>query len=714
MNPRGVTKWRWPLLVAAAIGLFPALAAAANGFTQPYLMALDVCKQNGIQGCTLPGQGAGAETVYLLQSADGVAWTKVPGFTPYEGAVPAILRRGTTVYLVSMTLGPPPAYELRRYRMDSGAWEGPFPISISDPQYPGSPNSPALILDAQGRIALLLDTDGQCKRSTCDTVHQRITTEVGGSDGTQFVAQPDDLVATPLFEQSAAGIGAVDATITFDGTRYIVSLPTTRRINPIMGSRLFTSANVYGPYAASTAFPNGVIATSGVTTFYNAARQQYWHYSWLPAPSLYRSTAASLDIALDTGDFVPANAVVTSTSLNGDGTQNIEHPHFAANWSGTPTISATSSPRSLQATTGMAASATVTLNNSDVVAAGDCFVAPITTYPGGFSYQATTPTSAAANTPVLVAAGATQTFTISFTTTEPFAAREISLRIGCASSTSAPVASGVNTIAVTSTGSPIRNYQGMWWNSPPGSEGGWGVNITHQGDTLFATWFTYDTDGSPLWFVMSNGQTTGDATYTGQLHRATGPPYNLLPYDNSKFVLTLVGSATFTFSDAGNGTFAYTVNGLTQRKPITRYIFATPVPACAAGTAGSTTPNYTDMWWNSPPGSEGGWGVNITHQGDTLFATWFTYDTSGKPLWFVMSSGTKAGDRMYSGQIHRATGAPFGATPWNPALFTLTLVGTGTFNFANANNGLFSYTVNGQSQAKAITRYVFSTPTLCQ
>ena len=42
------------------------------------------------------------------------------------------------------------------------------------------------------------------------------------------------------------------------------------------------------------------------------------------------------------------------------------------------------------------------------------------------------------------------------------------------------------------------NYQGVWWNAPPGSESGWGINFAHQGDSLFATWFTYDVDGSLL------------------------------------------------------------------------------------------------------------------------------------------------------------------------------------------------------------------------
>ena len=39
------------------------------------------------------------------------------------------------------------------------------------------------------------------------------------------------------------------------------------------------------------------------------------------------------------------------------------------------------------------------------------------------------------------------------------------------------------------------NYQGLMWKAPAGSEAGWGLNLAHQGDSMFATWFTYDADG---------------------------------------------------------------------------------------------------------------------------------------------------------------------------------------------------------------------------
>src|SRR5262249_40359129 len=40
-------------------------------------------------------------------------------------------------------------------------------------------------------------------------------------------------------------------------------------------------------------------------------------------------------------------------------------------------------------------------------------------------------------------------------------------------------------------GGGAANYQGLWWSSPANSESGWGVNLAHQGDIIFASWFTY-------------------------------------------------------------------------------------------------------------------------------------------------------------------------------------------------------------------------------
>jgi hypothetical protein len=120
------------------------------------------------------------------------------------------------------------------------------------------------------------------------------------------------------------------------------------------------------------------------------------------------------------------------------------------------------------------------------------------------------------------------------------------------------------------------------------------------------------------------------------------------------------------------------------------------------------------LWWAAPAGAESGWGINLTHQGDVIFATWFTYDLDGAPLW-VSVTANKSAANTYSGKLYKTSGPPFNSVPFDPSRVGLTEVGTGTFRFASGNLGTFSYTLNGISQDKSIVRQVFRPPgTLCQ
>jgi hypothetical protein len=253
------------------------------------------------------------------------------------------------------------------------------------------------------------------------------------------------------------------------------------------------------------------------------------------------------------------------------------------------------------------------------------------------------------------------------------------------------------------------NVQGLWWNAPANSESGWGINLTQQGDVLFATWFTYDTDGTGLWLVMSHGAKTAANTYIGDLYRTTGPAFSATPWSGAVTPQT-VGTATFTFTDGNTGTFAYTVNGFTQTKSIVREpLYAgQPMPTCTEGaTPGS---NYQGLWWNP---NESGWGVNVTHQLDTLFATWFTYDAGGKGLWLVMPNGAKTAPGAYTGSLYRTTGPAYNA-PFSSAPIVATPVGTATFTFNGSSNGTFAYSANGISQSKSVEREIFAaSPTAC-
>lgn len=254
------------------------------------------------------------------------------------------------------------------------------------------------------------------------------------------------------------------------------------------------------------------------------------------------------------------------------------------------------------------------------------------------------------------------------------------------------------------------SFHALWYAAPAESEPGWGVNIAHQGDMLFATWFTYDAQG-PMWLVMPNGVKVSLDSYRGTLYRTTGPPFNASPFNPAAVGTTAVGEATFTFTDDNDADFSYTVGNISQGKRITRQLFGTP-SQCWSGTAHSAT-NFQDLWYAAPAESESGWGVNVTDGGDILFATWFTYAANGKGRWLVMSKLDRVpGTQRFSGPIHETTGAPFNA--YTVAQLGATQVGTATFEFTGASSGTFTYALDGVEQAKAITRQEFGPPTVCR
>ena len=248
------------------------------------------------------------------------------------------------------------------------------------------------------------------------------------------------------------------------------------------------------------------------------------------------------------------------------------------------------------------------------------------------------------------------------------------------------------TFSGTAIAGGAANYEGIWWNA---SESGWGINFEHQGNTIFATWFTYDSAGKSWWLVMTADAGSGNS-FTGTLYKTTGSGYDAATFAAGTPVS--VGTGTLTFADAGHATFDSIVNGTHQTKAITPQVFG-PLPTCTY----SATPdlagakNYQGLWWNA---SESGWGINFAHQGNTIFATWFTFDTDGSPLWLVATMDKGAGE-TFTGTLYRETATPFGAMPFvaNPAV----AVGNATLTFANGNSASFAYTIGAVSKTKALT-----------
>lgn len=258
-----------------------------------------------------------------------------------------------------------------------------------------------------------------------------------------------------------------------------------------------------------------------------------------------------------------------------------------------------------------------------------------------------------------------------------------------------PAGTGAYNLRIRADSVDAENRTALWWNA---SEPGWGLNVNHQGNTIFATLFTYDANG-PTWLVMSGGERQSDGSYRGALYRTRGPAFDASPF--GAVTATEVGTMRLAFSGNNAAALTYSIDGVQVAKSLTRQEFGTLASCSWSAYDRSFTLNLQDLWYNP---EEPGWGVNFTQQGDTLFATLFTYDGSGQPLWLVMSKGDRTSSG-FSGPVYRMSGPMFNASPWVPA--TPTQVGTLSVAVTHGNSATLTYSYSGVTVSRPIQRQVF-------
>lgn len=236
-----------------------------------------------------------------------------------------------------------------------------------------------------------------------------------------------------------------------------------------------------------------------------------------------------------------------------------------------------------------------------------------------------------------------------------------------------------------------RDYSDMWWAGA--AENGWGVSITQHGNTQFIVLYIYDAAGNPVWYVMPGGAWSVDfGTYAGSLYRPTSAPFSA--YDPAQFKANApVGNATLTYTGVNSATLAYTIDGVSGTKKISRQSFGN----------GEAPLQVRDLWWNP---AENGWGVNIAQQGGQLFPVWYTYDAAGKDTWFVVPGGSWNGN-SFTGDMYATTGSAWLGTAYNAAALAVNKVGSMKLDFLDAGHATMTYTVNGVTQAKTIGRQPF-------
>jgi hypothetical protein len=116
-------------------------------------------------------------------------------------------------------------------------------------------------------------------------------------------------------------------------------------------------------------------------------------------------------------------------------------------------------PSSRSVQVGTPATAFATMINAGQSTATSCSITPVTNIPATFLYQTTNPATnqiiGTPNTPANVGAGQAQSFVLAFTPTAAFPPTDVQLSFDCTNSNPAPVNSGLNTLLLSASNTPV-------------------------------------------------------------------------------------------------------------------------------------------------------------------------------------------------------------------------------------------------------------------
>ncbi len=254
------------------------------------------------------------------------------------------------------------------------------------------------------------------------------------------------------------------------------------------------------------------------------------------------------------------------------------------------------------------------------------------------------------------------------------------------------------------------NLVGFWWKP---TESGWGLSIQQQGARTFAVWFTYDAQAKPVWYTLDcafTGNVCAGDLVTGSgtpLSQITGPA-NVTP--------SKVGTGSLTTTGTNRLSLAYTIGSVTQTKADLEpqnFVDAAQVPLCSLQSVSSRTSltNYTDHWWGGESAS--GWGIQISHQGNLVFAGWYSYNEQRTATW-ITAQGTQdpANSRRFTGTLYQVnTGIAFSQISGPISQSNVSVAGTFEFNFADGERGTFTYSLPAfgiVNRSLAIQRFAVS------
>lgn len=246
------------------------------------------------------------------------------------------------------------------------------------------------------------------------------------------------------------------------------------------------------------------------------------------------------------------------------------------------------------------------------------------------------------------------------------------------------------------------NLGDTWWTP---AEPGWGLDLLHQDDLIFATWYSYAPEDGGVMFLTIQANATGEGRFAGPIFRVRGIPLGQFNGTQAFTSVEQIGEAELLFASAGELQLDYTLFGVSQSKSLVPFRFDPGAPVCWGDSASRAgLQNHSDLWWNP---LESGWGLTLAEQGDVLFALWYTYGEGGREQWLSAARMLRQPDGSFAGALQRPQmGTPLPLIDGPATDFPIADVGSATVRFSDGENGVFSYNVDGLVESKRIRRFV--------
>jgi hypothetical protein len=242
---------------------------------QPYLMAFHACDSFNVN-CSDPRN----HQVYLAESEDAKNWRLIPGWVPFQGSVPDVIRRSDTLYVYT---GP----WLVRYHFDTGIIDEPVQVEISpgegmDPDESVMLTDVSLIQDDQDRLVMFFlfgkmgSDPAMCGPGEVTCVKSiGSATEVDGSDGGSFLIHAGERISAEIGEGKPF-MSLSDPDIFTDGENFYLL------VSHGSWTSVWRSLDLHGNYQKIDVPPMGFLTTGsgGVASgHYHPEVGRYWIFA---------------------------------------------------------------------------------------------------------------------------------------------------------------------------------------------------------------------------------------------------------------------------------------------------------------------------------------------------------------------------------------------------------------------------------------------------